>query len=525
MNIWMTLERALKLYPEKTAVIDGDIKYTYRQTAERVKGLARFLLKRGVQNEDRISILEVNSHIFLEAYYAAAGIGAILNPINYRLAPREIAYILKDACSRWLIAGTRFAPLIKGALKECVPLEGIIWIGETPQEPMAIDSYCYEDAMCAQPGSFEAVDVDENQVAHLYYTSGTTGQPKGVTLTHKNVCHHALGTIAEIKLVDTDIWGHIAPMFHLADAWATFAMTWVGGRHVMVGQFDAENVMSLIDKEEITLTNLIPTMINEMIKHPRVKDHQFSSLRVLLSGGAPIAPKLVRDIIGTFGCDYIQTYGMTETSPYLTFSVLKEHLKELPPEEQLKYKSKTGRPFIGVDLKVVNDRGIPIAADEQQVGEIWVRGDTITPGYWNLPEETEKVFSDGWLKTGDLATLDSEGYVNIVDRKKDMIVTGGENVYSTEVENVLYMHPKILEAAVFGVSDEKWGEAVNAAVVLKKNETATEENIIRFCKKHLASYKAPKRIFFLDELPKTGSGKISKKELRNTLSKNVIREN
>jgi acyl-CoA synthetase (AMP-forming)/AMP-acid ligase II len=256
-------------------------------------------------------------------------------------------------------------------------------------------------------------------------------------------------------------------------------------------------------------------MLNLMIKHPRVKDYDFSSLRVILSGGAPIAPELVRLIMEAFGCDYIQTYGMTETSPYLTFSILKEHLQRLSPEDQLKYKSKTGRPFIGVALKVVDDDGVPIAADGQQVGEIWVQGDNVTSGYWNLEEETANAFSDGWLRTGDLATLDSEGYVNIVDRKKDMIVSGGENVYSTEVENVLYMHPKILEAAVFGVPDEKWGEAVNAAVVLKAGETATAEEIISFCKEYQASYKVPKAIVFMDELPKTGSGKIYKKGLRD----------
>jgi acyl-CoA synthetase (AMP-forming)/AMP-acid ligase II len=304
-------------------------------------------------------------------------------------------------------------------------------------------------------------------------------------------------------------------MFHLADAWATFAITWVGGRDVMVGQFEPEAVMAAIEKEKITLSNSILTMLNLMIKHPRVKDYDFSSLRVILSGGAPIAPELVRLIMEAFGCDYIQTYGMTETSPYLTFSILKEHLQRLSPEDQLKYKSKTGRPFIGVALKVVDDDGVPIAADGQQVGEIWVQGDNVTSGYWNLEEETANAFSDGWLRTGDLATLDSEGYVNIVDRKKDMIVSGGENVYSTEVENVLYMHPKILEAAVFGVPDEKWGEAVNAAVVLKAGETATAEEIISFCKEYQASYKVPKAIVFMDELPKTGSGKIYKKGLRD----------
>jgi acyl-CoA synthetase (AMP-forming)/AMP-acid ligase II len=511
----MTLRKALDLYPQKTAVIDGERSYTYQQVGERVAGLARFLGSQGIQTQDRISILEVNSHTFVEAYYAAAGLGAILNPVNYRLAAREVAFILKDAGSRWLIASTRFAPVVIEALKKGSNLDGILWVGEAPKESTSIQCHSYEDVVSANFGDFQANSVDEDQVAHLYYTSGTTGRPKGVMLTHKNVCHHALGTIAELKLVDTDIWGHIAPMFHLADAWATFAITWVGGRHVMVGKFEAEAVMATIEKEKMTLSNLIPTMLNLMIKHPRVTEFDFSSLRVILSGGAPIAPQIVRSIMETFGCDYIQTYGMTETSPYLTFSILKAHLLKLSPEEQLKFKSKTGRPFIGVDLKVVDENGVSIAADGQQVGEIWVRGDSVTPGYWNLAEETAKAFSDGWLHTGDLATLDSEGYVNIVDRKKDMIVTGGENVYSTEVENVLYMHPKILEAAVFGVPDEGWGEAVNAAIVLKAGETATQEEIISFCKEYQAAYKAPKAVVFLDELPKTGSGKIHKKGLRN----------
>ena len=520
MNIWMTIGKALDLYPEKIGVVDGDRSYTYQQVGRRVAGLARYFQKQRIQPQDRISIMEVNSHAFLEAYYAAAGIGAIVNPLNYRLAAREIAYILNDAGSRWLIAATRFADVVKGALKEGVPLEGIVWVGDPPDESFPLACHGYEDAISTSAGAFEPIMVDENQVAHLYYTSGTTGRPKGVMLTHKNVCSHALGTIAELKLVDTDVWGHIAPMFHLADAWATFAITWVGAQHVMVAQFEAETVMAIIEKQKITLSNLIPTMLNLLIKHPQVAEYDFSSLREILSGGAPIAPELVKSITETLGCDYIQTYGMTETSPYLTFSILKAHLKALPTAAQLKYKSKTGRPAIGVDLKVVDEQGIPIAADEQQVGEIWVQGDTITPGYWNQPEETANAFVDGWLRTGDLATLDSEGYVNIVDRKKDMIVTGGENVYSTEVENVLYMHPKILEAAVFGVPDEHWGEAVNAAVVLKHGETATADEIIAFCKEHQAAFKAPKAIVFLDELPKTGSGKIYKKRLRDPFLKN-----
>jgi acyl-CoA synthetase (AMP-forming)/AMP-acid ligase II len=512
----MTLKKAVEFYPAKTAVVDGVRSFTYAQIGQRVAALARFFQSQGIDPEDRISIIEVNSHAYLETYYAAAGIGAILNPLNYRLASKEIAYILKDAGSRWLIANTQFASQVQGLFEEESPLEGIIWIDGSANVPEQIPCHEYEDTLESNRGHFEPVPMREENIAHLYYTSGTTGRPKGVMLSHKNVCLHALGTIAELNLVDSDIWGHIAPMFHLADAWATFAFTWVGARHVMVGQFEPETVMSTIETQRITLSNLIPTMLNLMIKHPRIGEFNFSSLRVILSGGAPIAPQVVRSIMACFGCDYIQTYGMTETSPYLTFSILKQHLRDLSPDDQLKYKSKTGRPFIGVDLKVVDENASPVNADEQQVGEIWVRGDTVTKGYWNLPDETEQAFTDGWLRTGDLAVVDAEGYVNIVDRKKDMIVTGGENVYSTEVENVLYMHPKVLEAAVFGVPDEKWGEAVTAAVVLKQDETATAAEIIEFCKEYQASYKAPKSIVFLDELPKTGSGKITKKVLRDT---------
>ena len=511
----MTLRKARDLFPDKVAVVDDDRSFSYAQIGERVDSLAHFFQNRNIQPQDRISILEVNSAAFLETYYAAAGIGAILNPLNYRLAAKEIAFILRDSGSRWLVAASRFASLVRGILAEDTPLEGIVWIGELPSDSARIESHEYETAIRSQAGQFEPVVIQEDDVAHLYYTSGTTGRPKGVMLTHKNVCLHALGTIAELKLTDSDVWGHIAPMFHLADAWAAFAITWVGGCHVMVAQFEAEAVMTTIEKQRITLSNMIPTMLNLMIKHPKVADFDFSSLRVILSGGAPIAPEVVRSIMDTFGCDYIQTYGMTETSPYLTFSIIKQHLQNLPPEDQFKYKSKTGRPFMGVDLKVVDVTGCPVAADETQVGEIWVRGDTVTPGYWNLKKETEQAFSDGWLRTGDLAVVDTEGYVNIVDRKKDMIVTGGENVYSTEVENVLYMHPKVLEAAVFSIPDEKWGEAVAAAVVLKESQTATESEIIQFCKTHQASYKAPKTIVFIDELPKTGSGKIYKKALRD----------
>jgi acyl-CoA synthetase (AMP-forming)/AMP-acid ligase II len=251
-----------------------------------------------------------------------------------------------------------------------------------------------------------------------------------------------------------------------------------------------------------------------LVNYSNVETCDLRSLRCLLSGGAPIAPELVKKIIKTFKCDYIQTYGMTETSPYLTVSILKEHMKEMPEEERLQYISKTGRPFITVDLKVVDEDGAEVTTNDKDVGEVWVKGPTITPGYWHDPVETAAAFEDGWLKTGDLAVIDHEGYINIVDRKKDMIITGGENVYSTEVEHVLYEHPGILEAAVIGIPDDKWGEAVKAIVVLKTGITLDPDEVIVFCKSRMAHFKAPKSVDIIDKLPKTGSEKIAKKELK-----------
>ncbi len=509
------LNKAVKLFPGKQAIVCGGRRWTYEEFWDRINRLSHCLRGWGVGKDDKVAILHPNCLYFLEAYYGIARIGAISVPINYRLSPREIAFILQDSESKLLIADPMLQKQVDSIRQELGRIHRILWTGESriAQEPRDLS---YEMAVHqAESGGLPEVHITGEHVAQIYYTSGTTGRPKGVMLSHKNVMTHALGTIAEVHLTDRDVWIHVAPLFHLADAWATWAVTWVGGTHVLVREFDAKVVLEKIEKEKVTLTNLIPTMLNLMVNSPDVGKYDFRSLRVLLSGGAPIAPEVVRKIVETFKCDYIQTYGMTETSPYLTLSILKDHLKKLSPEDQLRFKSKTGREFIGVELKVVNDQGKEVRRDEKEVGEIIVKGDIVTSGYWKLPEETEKSIKGGWLYTGDMAVMDEEGYVTIVDRKKDMILTGGENVYSTEVENVLYMHPAILECAVVGVPDEKWGEAVKGIVVLKPGQKVTAQEIIQFCKDRTAHYKAPKSIDFIDALPRTGSGKIHKKGLRD----------
>lgn len=488
---------------------------TYEQFAKRVWRLSNGLSDLGLQKGDRLAILHENCHVFLEAYFASAHLGLVLVPLNIRLAFNELVAIVNDSGAGTLLAQAKFRDKVESCAFKEGQIQRIIWTQQdvgVHGRMMGID---YETFLAGQPETPPPeISLDDTDVAHLYYTSGTSGRPKGVMLTHKNVKTHALGTIAELNLTDKDHWVHGAPLFHLADAWATFAITWVGGKHILIPTFDPLAVFEAIEEEKVTITNLVPTMFTTMLNHPEVGNFDYSSLRVLLSGGAPIAPELVRRIINTFECDYIQTYGMTETSPYLTMSILKNHLKALTLEEQLRVKATTGREFINVELKVVDDKGKEVPRDNRQVGEIIVRGDTVTPGYWNLPEETREAIRDGWLYTGDLAVIDVQGYVTIVDRKKDMIVTGGENVYSTETENILYMHPDILEAAVIGVPDPHWGEAVKACVVLKKGRKTTEQEIISFSKQHLAHYKAPKSVDFLTALPRTGSGKIYKKALR-----------
>lgn len=514
MRIPFILEKTLSLYRNKEAIVDGAKRFTYGEFAERVFRLAGFLHQYGIRQGNCVAILHHNSSEFLEAYFAVAQLGAILNPLNFRLAPAELAYILKDSGATLLIAADRFVPQIESIAEIETELRMVILTGNESLQ-ISMLAVGYEEALEQSSGKIPHYpEGSDDDVAHLYYTSGTTGNPKGVMLSHKNVCSHALAAIAELKFKDSDNWIHVAPLFHLADAWATFAVTWVGGKHVLVGDFEPSVVLSTIQSEKVTLTNMIPTMLNMLINTEDVASYDLSSLRVILSGGAPIAPEVVRKIMETFKCDYIQTYGMTETSPYLTMSILKENLSSLPPEEQFFYKAKTGRPFLGTLLKVIRESGEAVEPNDKEVGEIIVKGDIVTRGYWNNPEETAKSIRDGWLYTGDLAVVDQEGYVNIVDRRKDMIITGGENVYSTEVENVLYSHPAVLEAAVIGIPDPKWGEAVKAVLVLKQGCQTSEEEIIQFCKQRIARYKAPKSVDFLNELPKTGSGKIYKKGLK-----------
>jgi len=510
------LRKAVRLYPGKRAIVCGSRSWTYAEFAERVNRLSQALLALGVGRGERVAILHRNCHRYLECYFGVMQIGAALVPLNYRLSPLDWQSTIEDSGSRLVLVEEAFRERLDSVAAALREVAGVVWCpGESTPRGAGSSPAGYESLLAAaSPEPPPAVTIDPEDAAQIYYTSGTTGQGKGVVLTHRNVSVHALGTIAEFRLNDGDVWLHAAPMFHLADAWATWSVTWVGGVHVMVPEFRERVVLETIAREGVTTTNLIPTMLNSLVNYPQVREYDYSSLRLLLTGGSAVARSLVGRAMETFGCDFAQTYGMTETSPYLTVSTLKDHLRALGPEEQMRFRASTGREFITVELRVVDEQGRDVRQDGEQVGEIIVRGDSVMKEYWNLPELTERVFEDGWLHTGDMAVMDEERYVTIVDRKRDMIITGGENVYSVEVENVLYSHPAIMEAAVIGVPDEHWGEAVKALVVLKEGREVSEEEVIRFCKDRMAHFKAPKSVDFLPSLPRTGSAKIAKGVLR-----------
>ena len=498
-TIGSILAEAEGRFGARTAVLEGGKALTYGELAARVRARAREWRARGIRAGERVAILDWNTGAFLESYFTAASLGAILTPLNHRLAVPELVEILADAGVRLVLAGRAFAEPVAALRARASTVEHWLWC---------------EDELELAGAALESVRVTPDDPAQLYYTSGTTGRAKGVVLTHRNVCTHAAWAVRELALADSDRWGHFAPMFHLADAWATFALTAVGGVHVMVPRFEPDEAVATIERDGITLTNLIPTMLKRVVESPRARAARFASLRLVLSGGAPLAPALVRAVLEVLKCEYAQTYGMTETSPYLTLGLLPEALRRLPAEEVLRLRARTGRPFGEIELEVVDESGRRVPADDRTVGEIRVRGATVTPGYWNRPAETAAAIRGGWLHTGDLAVLDAHGFVNIVDRKKDMILCGGENVYSTEVENALYEHPGVLECAVFGRPDETWGERVHAAVVLRPGAPVGARELIDFCRARIAAYKAPRSVEFLAELPRTGSGKISKQALR-----------
>ena len=507
------LNRAVKLYPARTAVIDGDVRLSYAQVQGRVNRVANAVRGLGIANGGRVAVLDHNTYRYMELYFGMAASGRVLAPLNTRLSPDEYAYILHDADAEAIIFHADFKPVIDG-IRDRIPSLKYFYIADGPADDTWITS-TYDDLVeGAADSAISDPPTDENAMLNLYYTSGTTGNPKGVMLTHRNIYANALSTIISFKLDDRTVWYHIAPLFHLADAFYIWSVTYQGGVHVMQRQFAPQAVLTTIEKERITAAMMVPTMINFLLDLPDLDTFDLSSLEWIMVGGAPMSPANASRMMEKLGCRYVSGYGLTETTPLLTVGNLKSSLADRDEAETLDYITRTGLEVPGVDLRVVDPDGNDVPRDATTVGEIIVRGDNVMKGYWKLDNATAEAIRDGYFHTGDLATMDAEGYVLIVDRAKDIIISGGENISSVEIENVIYKHPDVLECAVIARKDETWGEVPVAMVVPKAGVELDETGLAEFCRARLARFKVPKAIQFLTELPKTGSGKILKTELR-----------
>ena len=479
-----SLGRASRFYADRTALAPGGARLTFRELHERVQGIAAALSKLGFRVGDRLGLLLPNGPEYIQFVYACSLLGVIVVPLNTRLSLAEIDRVLADASPHGLVRHSSLpVPTVR------LPRERVL-----DQEPLEVRNDSVSD-----------VFYDPQAVLALIYTSGTTGHPKGVMVTHANVLANVQNFNFWMRYTEAGVYLHAAPIFHIADFPCMFAAPAFGACQVTIPKFDPRGFCEAVDRERVSHTVLVPTMINLLTQFPEVKKYDLSSLQVLAYGGSPMPPDLIRRTRELLPqVKLVQAYGLSE-SGFLTGLQDQEHT-----DDRL---LSCGRPCPGIDLRVTDDSGKQVEVGKS--GELVARGANIMPGYWNNPGETALVFRNGSFRTGDIGYQDSEGYFYILDRAKDMIVTGGENVYSGEVEAVIYAHPAVREAAVFGIPDPKWGEVVMACVMLKPGSTLTADDLIAFCRQSLASYKIPRRVEFSDtELPKSGSGKILKRLLR-----------
>lgn len=507
MYLSQCVNRAVQINPQGMATVCGERKRTWTEFKERIARLAQGLKGLGVANEDRVAILALNSDRYLEYFFGVPWAGGIVVPINIRLAPPEIIFTLNDSETKVLVVDDAFAamlPALKGSMDTVTQIV-FAGDGETPEGCINFEALIKNN----QPAE-DAVREGED-LAGLFYTGGTTGRSKGVMLTHNNLLSNALNIIPAQQLDDEVIYLHAAPMFHLADCASTFAVTLAGGGHSFIPRFDPENTLKTIARDKVTNCLLVPTMVNMMINFPDLKAYDLSAFRRVMYGASPMPEAVLLKAMKLLpNCAFMQGYGMTETSPLITFLEGKYHALEGPYAGRL---TSAGRAGVAVELKIAdeNDNEVPVG----EVGEVLTRGPHVMKGYWKMEDLTRETLRGGWMHTGDMAYMDKDGFIYIVDRSKDMIISGGENVYSTETENAIYQHPAVKECAVIGIPHKDWGEQVHAVVVLHEGQTLAEDELRNHCAELIAGYKCPRSVTFQKEpLPVSGAGKILKTEIR-----------
>ncbi|MBV9336907.1 MAG: AMP-binding protein [Solirubrobacterales bacterium] len=505
------LQRAVELHADSPAIHDGDGTVTYGELARRVGALGGALDHAELKPGARVGFLGVNSRAHVECTIGVPVFGRVLVDLNFRLAAAELAFMVED-CEIELLVVDRDQLEVGRVLRAlCPSVKGLVLDAEGPCPE---DCTTYEALIDREPA--EPRPVEEHALAAISYTGGTTGAPKGVMLSHANPLANARHNLIATGHTRADRWLHVCPMFHVAGTSNLFACTWVGAEQVVLPRFAAPAVVETIKREEITHTSLVPTMLAMLLEElDRRPGEDLPSLRHLQYAASPITPDVQRRVLDRLGCDLAQFYGMTEAAPTITHLPPPDHRRGRAGEEPYAMRLRSiGAPVVGVQAEVRGPQGSSLAPGD--IGELWVRGPNVMLGYWNRPEATEAALIGGWYRTGDAARADGDGYLYLVDRLKDMIITGAENVYSIEVEAALVEHEAVREAAVFGIPHPRWGESVHAVVTVDANVTVSPEELVEHCRSLIAGYKIPRTIDIRTEpLPRSGAGKLLKNTLRD----------
>lgn len=505
------LDRCQRLHGRKPAIVDYERSWSWIEHLDRVARAATLLQRLGVKRGERFGILSRNTSRHCELLHAGYWAGMVPVPVNVRLAPPEIALILRDADVKALAVDEPFVPLAEG--EHIKPFTANAFA----VAPAALGGKLpdYESLIrdCEPAGLVASAEDDD---AIVLYTGGTTGRSKGVRLTHRNVVSNGMQCGVEMGFRGDDIYLHVAPMFHSADLLGT-GFTLLGGAHAFLPQFTPTNLLRALQDLKVSWLMMAPTMIVMVLRELKPADFDLRHLRAFLYGSAPMAPEWINKAIDAFpGVEIAQGYGLTETSPILTYLDFAEHRKAIDSGDHTRLTA-AGRPIVGVDMRICDHEGREVALGEP--GEVVVRAPNVTIGYLNMPKETAAAIRDGWFHTGDVGRMDEDGFMYLLDRKNDMVVTGGENVYSVEVEQAIYQHPDVVECAVVGIPDEKYGEALFAAIVIQPGKTLTSDQIVEHCRSRIGGYKIPRQMAIVQQLPKSAMGKILKSELRRMFGK------
>lgn len=507
MHLTQVIHKAAREKPTAIATVYKHRRTTHLQVIDRVAKLAGVLQQFGVKTEDRVGMLAANSDYYIESIYATLWAGAVINPINTRWCCQEIAYSLTDCHTRVLFIDDNFIPILDDLKRLSPCLEIVIYCGEdsTPD-----GTYDYETLLnLSEP--IEDCHRSDNDLAAILYTGGTTGQPKGVMLSHQAILMNALSTLAAARRPEINVEMHVTPLFHVGGLATLFQSALRQITQVILPYFDPKLVIQTIEQEQVNETFLVPTMLQMVLDCPDFANHDLSNLRNIVYGAASIDETLLKQAIHALpNSQFMQVYGMTEVAPVVT--VLPASCHTIEGQKRQKLKS-AGRPTPTCEVKIVHpNTGEECAFGE--FGEITVRTPSLMLGYWNKPDQTKNALRDGWLYTGDGGYLDDDGYLFVTDRLKDMIVSGGENIYSSEVENAILSHPSVQMCAVIAIPDAKWGETVHAMIIVRDKHSLNTDEVISFCRTLIAGYKCPRSIEFRAEFPLSAAGKVLKSELR-----------